>query len=689
MNALSKLTYSISIFVIIGVCLLIPLFFLTTTTDFYDFNKFTLLYVGVTILIALSLIGLYFKNEITLSSSSVSVPAVLFVVATIITVVVNSPNKVESLLTPQGAGGIILTTLWFLLLVGILKLKDISWVVHAMIVAASILGVLATLQIMDIGLNKIMPNTTYFASKYWTPAGSLLTLVMFQVALLPIVIIQFERLIKEYTKSERNGLPMKLVLYAASLIVLVISVLIILSQLLFTAKPVILPFSAGWTVTLESLKNVQRALFGVGPGNYIFAFTTGKPPGMNISPYWNVRFLTSANWYMQIIVELGLIGLGAYIMLILGLLKKILAYVTGLRKNLYRYDSLFLGITLALFIIIIQQFILPANFLQLFLFYTLLALTSLYLTNNSYVEKSRILSIVLIVLGAIFLVFSSYVMYRAYAAEYFMKRSVDFSVQNKAKETYEFQTRALQANPYLDRYHVIFSQTNLALATALSQKKDLTDREKVDIIALLTQTTNEGKSAIFANPTNVQNWENLARIYKTMVNQVKDADRWSLQAYQQAIALDPLNPLLRLETGGVMYSVGRFDLAAQVFQETINLKPDWANAYYNLALARREQKDYANAAAAMQRAIDLLPKDSQDKEKAQKELDELKKNIPTQPAAGQQGTDLNAPTAPAGNQQPGLSLPSDAAPDNVIDRTQQESERLRVNPSPSAAASGR
>lgn len=667
MDGISKLMYTISMFIITAVSLLLPAFFLTTTTDFYDFNKFALLYVGVIVLIIGSLISLYSKHEITLSSSSVSLPAILFLIATVISVVVNSPNKVESLLSPQGAGGIVLATLWFLLVVGIVKAKEIGWVIHGLIISATVLGLLALLQILGIGFNRFTPEDSFLNFRYWTPAGSMLTLAMFLAAVIPLIAIQLQGAVKEFFSKERSGFPMRLGGYSFSIIIVVLSFLVITSQLLFTARPVLLPLSAGWTVTLESLKNIQRAAFGVGPGNYMFAFTTGKPAVMNLSPVWNVRFLTASNWYMQVIVEIGLIGIATYVMLIIGLVRKTLLYISGLRKKLYRYDPHFLGISVSLLIIILQQFFLPGNFTQLFLFYTLLAMASIMMTSNTFVEKSRVMTIMLSIFGAIFVSFSGYVMYRSYMGEFYMKQSVDASRRNNAQDTYSFQTRALQMNPYIDRYHVVFSQTNLALATALSQKENLSDQEKLDVITLLTQTTNEGKAAVFANPTNVQNWENLARIYKTMVNQVKDADRWALQAYQQSIALDPLNPLLRLETGGVLYSVGRFDLASQVFQETINLKPDWANAYYNLALALKEQKQFQASANAMQAALDRLPKDSPDRERASTELASIKDSIPPAPpavAGAQTGQDLNSPPRPAGTS-PNITLPENASPANL------------------------
>lgn len=195
---------------------------------------------------------------------------------------------------------------------------------HTFIASGTILGLLAILQILNIGVNRFVDSNSPFASQYWVPAGSLLSLVLFLTALSPIVLIQFERKIREFNKSDRQVVPKSLIIYTISTIIILISILVILSRLLVIAQPVLLPFAASWTITLESLKNVQRAVLCVGSGNYIFAFTTGKPGFMNVTDFWNVRFLTTSNCFMQIITELGLIGLGTYILLIFGLLKKTL-----------------------------------------------------------------------------------------------------------------------------------------------------------------------------------------------------------------------------------------------------------------------------------------------------------------------------------------------------------------------------
>ena len=90
---------------------------------------------------------------------------------------------------------------------------------------------------------------------------------------------------------------------------------------------------------------------------------------------------------------------------------------------------------------------------------------------------------------------------------------------------------------------------------------------------------------------------------------------------------DPVNPLLRLNLGGVYYLLGRYDQATQFFLQATNLKPDWANAYYNLAWSHFQNKKYAEAVLQMQNVLALVEKTNPDYERAQKELVDFKKSL--------------------------------------------------------------
>jgi tetratricopeptide (TPR) repeat protein len=52
---------------------------------------------------------------------------------------------------------------------------------------------------------------------------------------------------------------------------------------------------------------------------------------------------------------------------------------------------------------------------------------------------------------------------------------------------------------------------------------------------------------------------------------------------------------LRVEAGGIYYANGDYLSAANLFRQAANLKPDYANAHYNLAKALLMLQNYTLA----------------------------------------------------------------------------------------------
>jgi hypothetical protein len=99
------------------------------------------------------------------------------------------------------------------------------------------------------------------------------------------------------------------------------------------------------------------------------------------------------------------------------------------------------------------------------------------------------------------------------------------------------------------------------------------------------------------------------------------------------------------------------------------LKPDLANAFYNISAAYKEKKDYQNAFAAMQLVVSKLDRTSPDFSKAQTELEELAKLAGTtaQVPAAPEGTQLAAPQPlPTPKVNPPISLPSNLGPEATV-----------------------
>jgi tetratricopeptide (TPR) repeat protein len=130
------------------------------------------------------------------------------------------------------------------------------------------------------------------------------------------------------------------------------------------------------------------------------------------------------------------------------------------------------------------------------------------------------------------------------------------------------------------------------------------------------------------------------------------ADNFAMQAYSQAVALDPLNPNLRINLGGIYYSLNKFDEAVRVLELAVATKPDLANSHYNLAFAYRDQGELEKAIQQMTLVLSLIQdKNSQDYQTAKAALEDFEKQRPTTP----EGAETLTP--PQGEEVPPLSPP--------------------------------
>ncbi len=179
------------------------------------------------------------------------------------------------------------------------------------------------------------------------------------------------------------------------------------------------------------------------------------------------------------------------------------------------------------------------------------------------------------------------------------------------------------------------------------------------------------------NPQKVTNWQNLASVYRQIINVAENAPVWAISTYQQAIIRDPRNPALRLDLGGIFYLFQNYAEAQRLFEQAVSLKPDWSNAHYNLAWAYYQQGLYQPAVEQMQIVVGIIDpaKQAEDFKKSQKDLEDFKKKLAeaqTQQQQQQQQTtqqtedansQLNLPTPPPAAVEPKIELPKESSPE--------------------------
>lgn len=658
-----KSLVTIQIWLVRLLVFLFPLFFLPITSEFFDINKTILLTIGTLVAIllwALTKMAGEFKFRVT----PFDLPVLAFAVVYVASAIVASPNKMDAFFAPGTATFVLFATLFYFLIVQIAGGRggdEGENLATSVIGGGAIAGLVAALAGTGV-LTSVVKSTSLpvwlIQPTFNTIGGPLPAVTVFVV----LGVLTIGRLLGS-AKSKY------FILNTVCLILLVAGGAATVYQMLpgKPASPQLLPISTGWSIALESLK--REPLLGVGPGNFVEAFNRFRQVEYNSTSVWNLRFSASSNWYLETWTVAGLLGIAAFLWLVWVVLRANGKWTIEGGKSIHY--ALFAALVIALLV--------PVGFVFLFVFYLLLALVASYRASDLALEfsasggasRNNLVPGFFGILALVGLVAVGFWGRPVYAAELTYKKALDSIGRNDGLGAYNSLISAINQNTQVDRYRITYSQINLALANNVASKKDLSDQDKQTVNQLIQQAIREGQAAVALNRNIAGNWENLARIYQAIMPFAQGADQFTIQTYQQAIALDTVNPNLRIALGGVYYGLGNYEEAVKVFEVAALAKPDLANAHYNLAVALREKKDTARAVAEMNTTLSLISPGTPDYDKAKKELDELqaklKEETATPSAQVRPGTAQQSPLqapqpAPKKVIEPPLELPESASP---------------------------
>lgn len=646
-----KILESIEKYLLYIVLILFPIFVLTNYAAPYVVPKEILLIGGVSLIIVLWVIRMVIRGSLSFSVGKFDLGVFLIATAYLLATFLSTPNKMEAYLLP-GTTTFVLggAVLYFLINQFDEKTKKSAGL--ALFAGVLLLAITQLLTMLG-AFSKIPQLPAFIKDSAFNPMGgsipSMILMAAFGVYSLGLMVSQKD--------------SFKKIFFGVTLAVLVFTLVVLIGGALpgKAGAPRFVDTQTSWEILVESLK--RTPILGVGPSNYLTAFNVFRPVSYNATDLWQVRFTTASNYYFTAITETGFVGLFALAVLLIAVYR----FVVSDLRHLSNLGNLFEKASLVLMLILFA--LLPIAPILLVYMFALLALfskseghaTHLNVTSSDAgFVSSRIPGIIVGIpfLAGVFAVvfFGSKVL----AAEATFSKALEAITKNDAKTTYTLMQSAVTQNPRVDRYHASFAQVDMALASSLASKKDITDTDRTNITQLVQQAIAEGKNAVILNPGRSGNWEVLAQIYRSVMPFAQGADQFTVQTYTQAIALDPTNPNLRIALGGVYYALGKYDDAIASFKLAVLAKGDLANAHYNLAIAYREKKDYDNAITEMNNVLSLVNKDSQDYKLAQNVLADLEKN---KAAATPSTTNLQAPQKNAtSNVKPPITLPQEATP---------------------------
>ncbi|OGK31834.1 hypothetical protein A3I56_01055 [Candidatus Roizmanbacteria bacterium RIFCSPLOWO2_02_FULL_43_10] len=686
---MEKLIHNVQRWLVTGYLFLLPLFFLPLTQEFYITHKFFLTAAVALVILFLGVLHFLRTKKITFVKTPFDRGIFLLLIAYAASIIISSPNKVQAIAAlPAGLGMVAVLVILYFILTNLYKkdhqlpiLKTLAW---GSLVVSMIVIIFWFLPLKNTNLPQ---NLAFLKNFRFSPVGNYLETLYLTGFLAIFAITQIVHMIQEKSKAMSLGTLGLLGVVSATACILIGYTL--LRPSIAQDRLQLAPVNVSWFAALETLKNPRTALVGVGVDNYELAFSAVKPASYNLTPLWSLNFNLSRSYLLHVWVETGLIGLIAVVLIFLYAVRE----VNGLfaHKDNKRYVFAALGGYIALLFVLF-----PPSFITLFLailYLAALAYASLqYDDEKEYLQRMNVGEVAPLYMGMALLSIglilgAGYLLGRVYASELYFKKSIDALQTRNQQQAYENLFKSIQQNPFSEKYRVQSSRINLLFAQSIAQKEKLSDADRTTVARLIQEAIAQSKVVVDLNPHRTTAWANLALVYKNILNIAQGADSWTIAAYQRALLLDPNNPILLLNLGGVYYQLKNYSEAIRYFQRTAEVKSDWPNAYYNLAWASFQNKQYDNAVAAMKVVLQMIGKNTEDYKRAQKELGDFEKQSKeatssAQPAQGQ----LNVATPPAANVSPPIELPKTSGPDKQLETKPAETIPTPTSaPTPTAA----
>lgn len=639
---MDKVLNSVNKYLVFVAVLIFPIFFLSGFNSPFYVPKMIFLGIIITLALVSSLTKSITKGETKFASGKFDVGVILLVIAYLASSILRTPNKMEAFFFPGITTLLALSAIVYLITNQFSK-RGKNGVLISLFASGILLSVFVIFA--KLGLFAKIPQLPEFMKQAtFNPTGANLQSLIYLLALIPIGIVQ---IIKDKDWVKR-------IFFGVSSAILILGIILVGVDLLpgKPQTPVFPTWQTSWGIVVDSLK--ESPVLGVGPGNYLSAFNLYRPISYNMTDLWQLRFSSANNFYFTLISEAGLLGLAAIAVLLFSVYKKFMV----LLKN-GSWEAFSLPILLLMLAIV------PSSQVLIFLLMVLLAVFSGSEEHSATIATNKVPSAIvaapIIIAIVAFWFFGS----KAIRAESIYQKSIVALASNNAQDTYDYMVKAATLNPYVDRYHASLAQIEMALANSIASKTDITDTDRNTITQLVQQAISEGQATVTLNPGRSGNWEVLAQIYRSIMSFAEGADQYAISTYTQAVALDPIDPNLRISLGGVYYALGQYDNAIAAFQLAVAAKNNHANAHYNLAAAYAANKNYDNAISEMNAVISLVDPNSPDYKTAQDTLEQIKTQ---KPATAESTENLTTPEElEESNIEPPITLPEEATPPAQIE----------------------
>jgi len=389
-----------------------------------------------------------------------------------------------------------------------------------------------------------------------------------------------------------------------------------------------------WNV-INGAWNEGSIVLGTGPGTFSLMYSKYTSLSVNESDFWELVFDRGNSFVTTQLATIGILGVFTWlffaILLLVLAMKKIAATEAGWREVL--------PVFVAWFLMVVGTFVYAQNItlaMQFWVFSGTLAglLVPRFENAGSNLARARLATVLATVVVLVCAITTIFVTAPRYSAEVAFAKAVKINASTdtaqEVDEMIRLLDKAASTNPWNDTYYRNLAGAVLRRISLLSSDEASNDEY---VQSLITTAIAAATKATDVSPANVMNWDVRGMVYRELLPVVPDAAQPSVDAYEKAIELSPVNPRYRVEVARAYLSIADAqtpflqnedkDVVAQAeaakdmsiakaeehLTTAIALKGDYALAHYYLALLKQRQGELAEAVRGLEFVVAQAPTD--------------------------------------------------------------------------------
>lgn len=440
----AKLTYSLIFVIAVASVVAATLFFSPSTSEFFEFNKFTALLIFAVISVVVWAARMVFEKRTVFTRTPIDIPLLVLVFVFFIA----SFSSIDQFISFFGKHGRIwpsflplatLAVIYFSLNSNLKSKKQIGYILWALVIGtlvaslASItsyfgsylpfefsqlrsfntLGIVNRLALLEAVVIPIVASWAIFErDKIAKTLSAIITLIIFfsfvlinslptYIALIAGLIFLGLGILKvKLTKSQQSSVAILAIFMILFLVIRFVPQVakgtlyswisdkqpgLTEQQQIDMPKEKSVSNQASWDIAAQSIG--KRPILGTGPGTFQFVFTQLKPRSINATDDWAVRFEKPSSELSEIVATTGILGTITFLVFLVAIIRFIFT-ITFKGQNTIVY----LPIASAIIAYLVSTIFVPSSFATASVFFVILALlaTLTKVSNENHVYEITI-----------------------------------------------------------------------------------------------------------------------------------------------------------------------------------------------------------------------------------------------------------------------------------------------------------